>query len=136
MFLLADNSGDFEQWACISHVYWARFFDKVHKDIAQGELSVFEISLRATGVPASVRELLFDYATVTHVRNRKRHVVRPFHKAMSENTYNNHLAPMICGTNVDRMIQADLASATCTGSRVLELIRLSNPRNRAPPPAR
>ena len=57
LFLLTEKSGDFEQRACISHVYWAHFFDKVHKDIAQGERSVFEISLRATGVPALVREI-------------------------------------------------------------------------------
>ena len=89
LLLLMDNSGDFEQWACASPVYWALFFHNVHNHIAKGDRSVLEVSLRATSVPTLVRNMLFEDASVTHVRNRRRHASRPFHKAIQEKTYNN-----------------------------------------------
>ena len=70
---------------------------------------MLEVSLRATNVQPLVRNMLFGNASVTHVRNRRRHASRPFNKAIHEKTYNN-TPTVICGTNADRMIQAGLVS--------------------------
>lgn len=51
--------------------------------------------------------MLFEHASVTHVRNKRRPASRPFHKAIQEKTY-NHNPTVICGTNVGRMIQSGL----------------------------
>lgn len=37
LILLTDNSGDFEQWAGISPIFWARIFHRVHKYVVKGE---------------------------------------------------------------------------------------------------
>ena len=94
--LLVDNSGDFEQWASISPIKWALFFNKVHSDIAKGDRSVLDVYLREANVQPLVRTMLFDVSCVTHLRNKKRHVFRPFSGAIQEKRYN--LQPvMVCG---------------------------------------
>ena len=88
---------------------WARLSHNIHAEVAKGDRSVLDVFLRATDVQPLVRIMLFENAWVTHVRNKKRHTLRPFHRAMQEKRYN--LNPVVvCGINVDRMIQAKLVS--------------------------
>ena len=108
LFLLTDNSGKFEQWACISQVYLARLFTDVQNKVTRGERSVLEVNLRATGVMSLVRDV-FENAPISHIRHSKRHQMRPFPNAVQEKTYNNN-PPIVIGTNVVKMIQANVAS--------------------------
>ena len=107
LFLLTDISGDFEQWAGISPIHWARFFHRVQKYVAKGERSVLSVSLRESNVQPLVRTMVFEHASVTHVRNKRRHASRPLHEAIQEKTYNIH-PTVICGMNVGGMIQSVL----------------------------
>ena len=119
LFLLTDISGDFEQWAGISPIHWACFFQRVHKYVAKGERSVLSVSLRESNVQPLVRTMLFEHASVTHVRNNRRHASRFVHKAIQEKTY-NHNPTVICGTNVGRMIQSGLVPQHMCNHFVLE----------------
>ena len=77
--LLVDNSGNSEQWASVSPIRWVQFFHKVHSDIACGERSVLDVSLRQPDVQPLVRTMLFEESWITHLRNKKRHTILPFH---------------------------------------------------------
>ena len=79
LFLLVDNSDDFEQWACISPMNWAWFVHNIHVEVAKGDRSVLDVFLRATDVQPLVRTMIFENAWVTHVRNKKRHTILLFH---------------------------------------------------------
>ena len=80
--LLVENSGDFEQWASIPPIRWGQFFYRIHVDIAKGNRSVLDVNLREPDVQPLVREMLFDMSWVTHLRNKKRHCLRLFGRAI------------------------------------------------------
>ena len=61
---------------------------------------MLDVFLRATDVQPLVRIMLFENAWVTHVRNKKRHILSPFHKAIQEKVY-NLIPAVICGIDVD-----------------------------------
>ena len=65
---------------------------------------MLDVYLRESDVQPLVRTMLFEDSWVTHLRNKKRHTIRPFHRAIQEKRYN--LNPvMVCGLNVEKMIQ-------------------------------
>ena len=68
------------------------------------------MNLRETDVQPLVREWLFEMSWVTHLRNKARHYLRPFGRAIQEKRYN--LSPvLVCGPNVENMIQEKLVSS-------------------------
>ena len=71
---------------------------------------MLDVYLRGSSIQPLVRTMLFENAWVAHLRNKKRHTIRPFHRSIQEKRYN--LNPvMVCGVKVDKMIQAKLVSS-------------------------
>ena len=71
---------------------------------------MLEVNLREPDVQPLVREMLFEMSWITHLRHKKRHLLRPFGRAIQEKRLN--LNPiMVCGLNVEKMIQEKLVSS-------------------------
>ena len=71
---------------------------------------MLDVNLREPDVQPLVREMLFDMSWVTHLRNKKRHCLRPFGRAIQEKRHKFNPI-MVCGLNVEKMIQEKLVSS-------------------------